>query len=143
MFMGEYQHSLDSKGRLIIPAKFREELGDSFIVTRGLDHCLFVYPKSEWDILVQKLKSLPLTRSDARRFVRFLLSGAIECELDKQGRITLPASLREYAELEKEVVAIGVSNRVELWSKSRWESYLDEAEAIYEDMAETIEELGI
>lgn len=143
MFMGEYQHSLDSKGRLIIPAKFREELGDNFIVTRGLDHCLFVYPKSEWDILVQKLKSLPLTRSDARRFVRFLLSGAIECELDKQGRITLPASLREYAELEKEVVAIGVSNRVELWSKSRWESYLDEAEAIYEDMAETIEELGI
>lgn len=143
MFMGEYQHSLDSKGRLIIPAKFREELGDNFIVTRGLDHCLFVYPKSEWDILVQKLKSLPLTRSDARRFVRFLLSGAIECELDKQGRITLPASLREYAELEKEVVAIGVSNRVELWSKSRWESYLDEAEAIYEEMAETIEELGI
>lgn len=143
MFMGEYQHSLDAKGRLIIPAKFREELGDSFIITRGLDDCLFVYPKTEWGILVQKLKSLPLTRSDARRFVRFLLSGAVECELDKQGRITLPPSLREYAQLDKEVVAIGVSNRVELWSKARWDSYLEEAEETYEDMAETIEGLGI
>lgn len=143
MFMGEYQHTLDAKGRLIIPAKFRDELGEGFIVTRGLDNCLFIYPRTEWESLEAKLKTLPLTRGDARRFVRFLFSGATECEVDRQGRITLPANLREYAGLEKEVVIIGVSNRVELWSQARWAAYMEEAEESFEDIAEKIEELGI
>ena len=112
MFMGEYQHSIDEKGRLIVPARFREELGLNFVVTRGLDNCLFVYPKPEWQNLEQKLKSLPLTNASARSFVRFFFSGAGECELDKQGRILLPLNLREYARLDREVVLIGVSSRV-------------------------------
>nr|WP_234983875.1 division/cell wall cluster transcriptional repressor MraZ [Selenihalanaerobacter shriftii] len=141
--MGEYIHSMDGKGRVIIPAKFRKELGDEFVATRGLDDCLFIYPMDEWKILEQKLKSLPLTRKDARAFVRFFFSGATECQLDKQGRISIPSNLRNYAQLEKETVIIGVSNRVELWSKQKWDSYLSEAEESYEDIAETIEELGI
>ena len=143
MFMGEYQHTLDAKGRLIVPAKFREGLGEGFVVTRGLDNCLFMYPRSEWEILEARLKELPLTKKEARRFVRFLFSGAVECDVDKQGRITIPPNLREYARLEKEVVAIGVSNRVELWSRALWEGYIQEAEDSYEDIAESIEELGI
>lgn len=143
VFMGEWQHTLDTKGRLIIPAKFREQLGERFIVTRGLDHCLFVYPLSEWAILEGKLKSLPLTQGDARKFVRFLFSGAIECELDKQGRIMLPSNLREYAKLEKDVVIIGVSSRVEIWAKEQWDQYVEEASASYEDIAEKIVDLGI
>ena len=143
MFMGEWQHTLDSKGRLIIPAKFREQLGERFIVTRGLDHCLFVYPPSEWSILEEKLKSLPLTQGDARRFVRFLFSGATECELDKQGRITLPGNLRDYAKLEKDVMVIGVSNRVEIWAKESWDDYVEEASTSYEEIAEKIVDLGI
>ncbi|SDC35296.1 MULTISPECIES: division/cell wall cluster transcriptional repressor MraZ [unclassified Candidatus Frackibacter] len=143
MLMGEYIHSMDSKGRIIIPAKFRKELGEDFVATRGLDDCLFVYPMDEWEILEKKLKSLPLTRKDARAFVRFFFSGATECQLDKQGRISIPTNLREFGDLQKEVVIIGVSNRVELWSKERWDGYLSDAEDSYEDIAETIEELGI
>jgi len=143
VFMGEWQHTLDSKGRLIIPAKFREQLGERFVVTRGLDHCLFVYPLIEWAILEEKLKSLPLTQGDARRFVRFLFSGATECELDKQGRINLPGNLREYAQLDKDVVVIGVSNRVEIWASESWTVYVEEASASYEEIAEKIVDLGI
>ncbi|NLN16660.1 MAG: division/cell wall cluster transcriptional repressor MraZ [Firmicutes bacterium] len=143
MFMGEYQHTLDNKGRLIIPAKFRAGLGERFIVTRGLDGCLFAYPLKEWEILESKLKELPLTKSDARSFVRFFFSGASECELDKQGRIMLPANLREYAQMTKDVVVIGVANRVELWSKELWDEYMDKATASYEEIAEKIVELGI
>jgi MraZ protein len=143
MLMGEYIHSMDSKGRLIIPAKFREELGDEFVATRGLDECLFIYPMEEWKSLEKKLKSLPLTKKDARAFVRFFFSGATECQLDKQGRISIPTNLRDHGQLEKEIVIIGVSNRVELWSKDNWDEYLVEAEDSYEDIAETIEELGI
>lgn len=143
MFMGEWQHTLDTKGRLIVPARFREQLGERFVVTRGLDHCLFVYPPEEWAILEEKLKALPLTKGDARRFVRFLFSGATECELDKQGRITLPANLREYGKLDKDVVVIGVSNRVEIWAKEHWEDYVEEASASYEEIAEKIVDLGI
>ncbi len=143
MFMGEWQHTLDTKGRLIIPAKFREQLGERFVVTRGLDHCLFVYPPDEWSILEEKLKSLPLTQGDARRFVRLLFSGAVECELDKQGRITLPGNLRDYAKLDKNVAVIGVSNRVEIWAKEYWEAYMEEASASYEEIAEKIVDLGI
>lgn len=143
MFMGEFQHSLDDKGRLIIPAKFRDALGPSFVVTRGLDHCLFLYPQAEWRNLEAKLKSLPLTNANARAFVRFFFSGASECELDKQGRILVPPNLREYAQLERDVVVIGVSNRVEIWSKSGWESYSSEADASFESIAEHIVDLGI
>ncbi|NMB24332.1 MAG: division/cell wall cluster transcriptional repressor MraZ [Firmicutes bacterium] len=143
MFMGEWQHTIDAKGRLIIPARFREQLGERFVVTRGLDHCLFVYPIEEWAILEEKLKSLPLTQGDARRFVRFLFSGASECELDKQGRINIPNNLREYACLDRDAVVIGVSNRVEIWAHELWQTYVEEASASYEEIAEKIVDLGI
>ncbi len=141
--MGEYQHSLDSKGRLIIPAKFRENIGEGAVITRGLDNCLFLFPIAEWKILEEKLKALPLTKADARQFVRFFFSGASECEFDKQGRITLPQNLRTYGEIDKDVVVIGVSNRIEIWSKERWEKYVLEAEDSYETIAENIVDLGI
>lgn len=143
MFIGEYQHSLDNKGRIIIPSKFREELGDTFIMTKGLDNCLFVYPKDEWKVLEDKLKLLPLTRKDARAFVRFFFAGATECELDKQGRILIPSNLREHSKLEKDAVIIGVSNRVEVWSKGQWDSYNDDDDLSYENIAEKMAELGI
>lgn len=143
MLMGQFQHSLDPKGRLIIPSKFREQLGESFILTKGLDRCLFVYPKSEWVMLEQKLKALPLTKKEARAFIRLFFSGAVEVELDKQGRILIPPVLREYARIEKEVVIIGVSNRAEIWSVSEWEAYSKEAEDSYEEIAENMVELGI
>lgn len=138
MFMGEYQHNIDPKGRLFIPARFREGLGDSFVLTKGLDGCLFAYPRPEWDALEQKLKSLPFTKGDARAFVRFFFSGAAICEADKQGRILIPGNLREYARLEKDVVVIGVSSRVEIWAKSQWEEYSARAASSYEEIAETI-----
>jgi MraZ protein len=138
MFMGEYQHTIDEKGRLIIPAKFREALGPSFILTRGLDNCLFVYPKEEWAILEQKLKSLPLMKSDARAFTRFFFSGATECELDKQGRVNIPGNLHEYAKLEKDCVVLGVSNRVEIWSKAVWSRYFEQSEASFNEIAEKL-----
>lgn len=136
--MGEYRHTIDEKGRLIIPAKFREALGQSFVVTRGLDNCLFVYPPHEWSQLEQKLKTLPFTRSDARAFTRFFFSGATEVEVDKQGRAHLPANLRKYAQLTKECVVIGVSNRVEIWSHDVWEDYFAQSEESFNDIAEKI-----
>ncbi|AIQ64972.1 cell division protein MraZ [Paenibacillus stellifer] len=138
MFMGEYQHSVDDKGRIIIPAKFRELLGTSFVATRGLDSCLFVYPMEEWAIMEQKLKSLPLMKSDARAFSRFFFSGATECQWDKQGRVTLPANLREYAKLDKDCVILGVSNRVEIWNKELWEQYFGQSEASFNVIAEKL-----
>ncbi|OAB33914.1 division/cell wall cluster transcriptional repressor MraZ [Paenibacillus glacialis] len=138
MFMGEYQHSIDDKGRMIIPVKFRELLGTSFIVTRGLDHCLFAYPREEWALLEQKLKSLPLMKSDARAFTRFFFSGATECEWDKQGRVNLPGNLREYAKLDKECVVLGVSNRMEIWSKPIWNEYYNQSEEAFNDIAEKL-----
>ncbi|OYD06688.1 division/cell wall cluster transcriptional repressor MraZ [Paludifilum halophilum] len=143
MFMGEYRHSVDEKGRLIIPSKYREDLGPSFVVTRGLDHCLFVYPQSEWRNLEQKLKALPFTRADARAFTRFFFSGAIVVELDKQGRITLPSHLRDFAKLEKECVIIGVSNRVEIWSKEAWAAYYETSEDSFNEIAEKIVDLDL
>jgi len=142
MFMGQYQHSLDPKGRVIIPSKFREQLGESFILTKGLDHCLFVYPKDEWNVLEQKLKSLPFTQKDARAFIRFFFSGAVETEMDKQGRILIPPQLREHARIEKDLMIIGVSNRVEIWSLEEWESYSKEASETYEEIAEKLD-LGL
>lgn len=141
MFMGEYSHTIDAKGRTIVPSRLREALGDEFVVTKGLDGCLFVYPKEEWKTFEEKLGTLPLTNRDARKFSRFFLAGAASVEVDKQGRILLPSVLREFAALEKEVVFVGVSKRVELWSKERWE----EANSFdnMEEIAEHMEGLGL
>ena len=117
MFMGEYSHSIDAKGRLIIPSRFRDELGDDFVLTKGLDGCLSIYPQNEWEAFEQKLRALPLTSKNARTFTRFFVASAAPCELDKQGRILVPATLREYAGLEKDVVLTGNINRIEIWSK--------------------------
>lgn len=138
MFMGEYHHTVDTKGRMIIPAKFRENLGETFVLTRGLDKCLFGYPQSEWKILEEKLKTLPLTKKDARAFTRFFFSGAIECELDKQGRVNITTPLLSYAGLEKECVVLGVSNRIEIWSKESWEEYFAASEESFSDIAENM-----
>ncbi|MDQ0161628.1 division/cell wall cluster transcriptional repressor MraZ [Aeribacillus alveayuensis] len=143
MFMGEFHHTVDAKGRIIIPAKFREGLGEVFILTRGLDQCLFGYPMNEWKSLEEKLKSLPLTKKDARAFTRFFFSGAVECELDKQGRVNITAPLLKYAKLEKECVVIGVSNRIELWSKDIWEKYVEEQEQSFEEIAENMIDFDI
>jgi MraZ protein len=143
MFMGEHQHNIDAKGRLFIPARFREGLGDSFVLTKGLDGCLFAYTREEWDALEQKLKTLPFTKGDARAFVRFFFSGAATCEVDKQGRILIPGNLREFAQLEKDVVVIGVSSRVEIWAKNRWDDYSARAAASYEELAENIVDINI
>lgn len=136
--MGEYRHSIDDKGRIIVPTKFREDLGQSFIVTRGLDHCLFIYPHPEWTQLEAKLKALPFTKADARAFTRFFFSGACEVELDKQGRIRLPVNLRDFAKLEKECVVIGVSTRIEIWCKELWEQYYADSEESFNKIAESI-----
>lgn len=141
MFMGEYNHSIDTKGRLIIPSRFREELGDEFVVTKGLDGCLFVFPNNEWQAFEEKLKALPLTNKSARQFARFFVAGATPCELDKQGRILLPQTLREFAGLEKDVVLTGMLNRIEIWSKAKWlenSSYDD-----MDDIAEQMTDLGL
>ena len=143
MFIGEYAHTIDEKGRLIMPAKFREELGVNFIVTKGLDGCLFVYSKTEWTNLEEKLKTLPFTSKDARAFNRFLFAGAIECELDKQGRILISQNLREAAKLIKDVVIIGVGTRLEIWSKETWENYCDDSETTPDEIAEKMSLLGI
>lgn len=141
--MGEYLHTIDPKGRLILPAKFREELGELFIVTKGLDNCLFVYAKEEWAILEGKLKQLPLAKPEARAFVRFFFAGAAEVECDKQGRVLLPTNLRDYAQVEKDVVILGVSNRVEIWSKSVWDSYNEQISPTVASIAESLVDLGI
>ncbi|MGV3464268.1 MAG: division/cell wall cluster transcriptional repressor MraZ [Heyndrickxia sp.] len=138
MFMGEYQHNIDTKGRIIIPAKFRELLGETFVITRGLDRCLFGYPVEEWKQVEEKLKALPLTKKDARAFTRFFFSGASESELDKQGRINIPTPLVDYAQLEKECVILGVSNRIEIWSKDLWEDYFEESEESFAEIAENM-----
>ncbi len=143
MFMGTYQHSIDAKGRIIIPAKFREELGEEFILTKGLDNCIFVYPKAEWKRLEIKLSQLSFTHADARAFSRFFFSGAAESELDKQGRALIPGHLREYAAIDKEVVVIGVSSRVEIWDKNNWAAYNAQADSEYERIAEKITDLDL
>lgn len=137
MFMGEYNHTIDTKGRLIVPSKFRETLGDEFVVTKGLDGCLFVYDNTEWAAFEEKLKGLPLTNKDARAFVRFFLAGAATVEVDKQGRILLPSVLREFAQITKDAVLVGVASRIEIWSREKWE-----AAANYEDMDEIAEHMA-
>lgn len=143
MLMGEYMHTIDAKGRVILPADFRGELGEHFIITKGLDNCLFVYAQAEWERLSEKLRQLPLSKPEARAFVRFFFSGARTLECDKQGRFLVPPNLRAYATLEKDVVLIGVSNRIEVWAKSAWESYNDEINPSVTQIAETLAELGI
>jgi MraZ protein len=142
MFIGEYQHAIDNKNRMIIPSKFREELGNSFVLTKGLDGCLYAYTIGEWKIMEEKLKKLPLTSKDARAFVRFFFSGANEVEIDKQGRALIPQNLLEYAFIEKEIVSIGVSTRIEIWSKSKWDEYND-SDINFDEIAEKMSELGI
>lgn len=138
MFIGEFRHTVDDKGRLIVPVKLREGLGGSFIVTRGLDVCLFAYPLTEWNVMEQKLKNLPITRADARAFMRLFFSGAVEVEKDKQGRILIPQNLRDYAKLDHEAVVIGVSNRVEVWADKVWKQYSDEKNSSFEEIAEQL-----
>ena len=141
MFMGEYSHTVDTKGRLIIPSKFREQLGEEFIVTKGLDGCLFVFPQDEWQAFEEKLRTLPLTQKGARQFTRFFVAGATPCELDKQGRILLPATLREFAGLDKDVVLAGMLNRIEIWSKDKWTE--NNACGDMDDIAEQMTQLGL
>lgn len=142
MFIGEYQHAIDVKNRMIIPSKFREYLGDRFVVTKGLDNCLYAYPMEEWENLEQKLKSLPLSSKDARAFVRFFFSGASECELDKQGRFVIPVNLIDYAGIKKEIVIIGASTRFEIWSKENWDEY-NSSNIDFDEIAEKMSQLGI
>ena len=138
MFMGEYNHSVDAKGRLIVPSKFREQLGNEFVVTKGLDGCLFVYSNEEWHRIEESLREKPLTSKDARKFLRFFFAGAANCEVDKQGRILIPPNLREHADLQKEIVSAGVLNRVEIWNHDRWveSSNFDDMDEVAEHMAE-------
>lgn len=138
MFMGEYHHNIDDKGRLIIPSKFRDDLGDKFIVTRGLEECLFVYSKDEWNSIINKLKELPFTNKAARSFMRMFLSGATECELDKNGRINISIPLTNYAGLEKECVIIGVNDRLEIWSEDKFNNFFDENIENFSEIAEEL-----
>ena len=141
MFMSQYYHTVDAKGRLIVPAKYREQLGDEFVITKGLDGCLFVYGNADWEILEKKLTSLPVTNANARKLTRFFLAGATACEVDKQGRILLPANLREYAGIDKEVVSVGVFSRVEIWSKDKWENMNSDADM--DEITSAMEGLGL
>ena len=143
MLIGEYEHSLDAKGRLIMPSKLRESIGEKFIVTKGLDGCWFGFSKQEWTNFEEKLKTLPLTNKNARDFVRFFLSGATECEIDKQGRFLIVANLRQYASMEKDVVIIGVGTRIEIWNKQKWEEYNSEENISADAIAENMTLLGI
>ena len=142
MFMGEYSHTIDAKGRIIVPAKFRESLGDNIVVTKGLDNCLFVYTSEDWRKFEEKLRTLPLTNKDARKFTRFFLAGAAEMEIDKQGRILIPSVLREFAALEKDVVLGGVGSRIEIWDKARWNESISIYDDDMEEVAENMESLG-
>lgn len=143
MFMGEYHHNLDDKNRLIIPSKFRDELGDEFIITRGIDACLFVYSKSGFQKIVDKLETLPFTKKDARNFNRFFLSGATAVELDKQGRASISQTLTNYAALDKECVVIGVGDRLEIWAKENWDNFYNSAKENMSDIAENLFDGGL
>ena len=143
MLIGEYEHSIDAKGRLSMPAKLKSEIGEKFVVTKGLEGCLFVYSLAEWQNFEEKLKSFPLTNKNARTLTRFFLAGATECEIDKQGRFLIASNLREYAGLQKEVVIIGVLGRLEIWDKAKWLEYNEKENNSVEDIAESLADLGI
>lgn len=143
MLIGEYEHSIDTKGRLIMPAKLKEDMGEKFVITKGLDGCLFAYSLKEWQTFEEKLRTFPLTNKDARALMRFFLAGAIECEIDKQGRFLIGSNLREFAGLEKEVIIIGVLNKIEIWSKDKWLKYSEEENNNADEIAEKMANLGI
>ena len=143
MFIGEYTHSIDQKGRMAIPVKFRKDLGAGGIVTRGLDRCLFVFTKSEWEVLAKKLIALPLAQANSRAFIRLMLSGAAEGEVDQQGRILIPDYLRTYADLKKQAVVTGLYNRIEIWDTAAWRDYKAKTESASDEIAEKMGELGI
>lgn len=143
MLIGEYQHNLDPKKRLAVPAKLRLEIGQKAVITRGLDSCLFVYPQREWEQVVQKLAQLPMGQEDTRSFVRLMLSGAQEVEMDSLGRILVPDYLKSYAGLEKEAIIVGVFNRLEIWDKTRWNKYKEAVEKDTDKLAERLGDLGV
>lgn len=143
MLLGEYQHNLDIKGRVAIPAKFRDKLTAGAIITRGIDNCLFVFANAEWELLAKKLVALPLAQSNSRAFTRLMLAGATDVEVDNQGRILIPDYLRKYAGLKKEVVIAGLYNRIEIWDEAAWQSYKTKTESSSEEIAEQLGELGI
>ena len=143
MFIGEYSHTIDSKRRLAVPSKFRKDLGKGTVITRGLDNCLFVFPLKEWNSFSQKLSTLPLGQSDARGFIRLMLAGAMDVQLDGLGRILVPDYLKEYASLKKQVVITGVLNRLEIWDETLWKRYKGRSEKEIGDMAERLGELGV
>jgi len=143
MLIGEYHYNLDNKGRLAIPAKLRRELGENIIITRGLDVCLFVYPKKEWESLLQRLMSLPLTQANSRAFSRFMLAGATEATIDQQGRILIPDYLRKFASLNKKVIIAGVNNRLEIWDENSWNEYRTKTERDVNEIAEKLINFGI
>ncbi len=141
MFIGEYSHTIDAKGRMSIPAKFRADLGEIFYLTKGLDKCIFAFPQNEWEGYKEKVRDFPLSKKNARAFERKFLAGAMECSLDKQGRVNVAQSLRSHAGIVKDVVVIGVGSRIEIWCANAWEEYNNNLD--YEDIAEQMEELGI
>lgn len=138
MFMGEFNNKLDAKGRMIVPSKFREDLSEQFVITRGLDKCLFGYTHEEWSRIEEKMKSLPMTKRDARKFMRLFFSGATAVEVDKQGRINIPQNLRTYAGLSKDCTIIGVSSRIEIWDSEEWSDFYSDSEENFEDIAEEL-----
>ncbi|OGZ00267.1 MAG: cell division/cell wall cluster transcriptional repressor MraZ [Candidatus Liptonbacteria bacterium RIFCSPLOWO2_01_FULL_52_25] len=143
MLLGEHRHNLDAKGRVAIPAKFKDVLAAGAIVTRGLDNCLFIFASKEWEALAAKLTALPLAQANSRAFVRLMLAGAVDASLDNQGRILIPDYLRRYAELKKQVVIAGLMNRVEVWDQEKWEAYKKKTESASDEIAEKLGELGI
>lgn len=144
MFIGEYEHTLDAKGRIIMPVKLREEMGEKFIVTKGQEGCLFAYSQNEWKNFEEKLKSLPsYTNKNVRDFIRYFLSGAVECELDKQGRFLIPSNLRNHAMLDKDVVIIGVGTKIEIWDRKEWKRYSNDDNISADEIAENLSNLGI
>ncbi len=140
MFIGEYNHTVDGKGRVSLPARFREDLKDDFYITRGMDNCLFIYDKDEWTKMDEKIRSLKLTKRAARDFSRLFYAGAMEINFDKQGRILIPPHLREFGKIEKDVVIVGVSSRIEIWSKDNWDKYIGEDSMNYDDLTEKLDE---
>jgi MraZ protein len=143
MFIGQYGHTLDEKGRLSVPVKFRAALAEGLVVTRGLDRSLFLYPKTEWERLAQKLAALPLGASDTRAFARLMLAGAMEADVDGSGRVTIPSYLREYANLTKDVVITGLYDRLEIWDAETWKTYCAKTEAEGNDIAERLGDRGV
>jgi len=143
MFIGEYKHNIDEKGRIAIPVKFREKLKGGAVITKGLDSCLFLYPKEEWQKLAEKLSNMPISQSGARAFSRMMLAGAFEVDFDKQGRAVIPSSLRNFAGINKNTIVAGLFSRIEIWEAKKWEEYQANTEKDSGDIAENLSEMGI